>query len=130
MLTYGSISTTDQDFFWVVTAVGFAVLAWASWAWLSALTKQRGDVSRMRPVLRLFALACLLLGIAYLGLINEVVHIYRQGHHYGLRYEAISDFLSILGFCLAALGFWTAAGLVEAGSSLAAESREVEPTIQ
>jgi len=88
----------------------------------------RGDLSGMRRVLRLFALACLLLGVAYLGFVNELIHIYRQPVHFGLRYEVISDSLYIVGFCLAAFGFWTAASVVETGASLSVQSPEEEPS--
>lgn len=134
LLTLASPSSNDEFFYLIVSAIGYAVLAWASWAWLTALSKRQDGASGMRRVLRLFALACLLLGIAYLGLIDEVVHSYLQPSHFGLRAVAISDFLSILGFCLAALGFWTVANVVESGPSPSqnetVESAEVEPTVR
>jgi hypothetical protein len=80
----------------------------------------------MRWVLRLVALACLVLGFAFGGLINEVIELHRQSHHSGLGRQLLSYGLPLVGFCVAALGFWTTARVSDAGSSV--ESREVEPT--
>jgi hypothetical protein len=131
LLAYGSVSPGDQDFYWIVTAIGYGVLAWASSSWLAALTKRQVGVTGMRRVLRLFALACLLLGVAYLGFINEVIELHRH-HDHGIRYQAASDALSLFGFGLAALGFWTSASAVETEASSSEHatpgSRQVEPT--
>jgi hypothetical protein len=80
----------------------------------------------MHLVLRLVAIACLVLGVAYVGLINEVIELHRQPHHSGLRLQLLSYGLPLVGFCLAASGFWTTARVSDAGSSV--ESREMEPT--
>ncbi len=63
----------------------------------------------MRPVLRLVALACLVLGVAYVGLINEFIELDRQLHHSGLQRQLFSYGLSLVGFCVAAFGFGMAA---------------------
>jgi hypothetical protein len=131
LLAYGSISAGDQDFFWIVTALGYGVLAWASSAWLGALSKRPEEASGMHRALRLFALACLLLGVAYLGLINEVIALHRH-HTVGIRYQVISDALSLLGFAMAASGFWTTADAVGTEEPTSKdgtrESRQMEPT--
>ena len=86
----------------------------------------------MRWVLRLVALACLVLGVAYAGLINEIIDLHRQLHHVGLRRQLLSYGLSLFGFCIASLGFWTTASVVEAGAPTSedetAEFSEVETT--
>src|ERR1700722_9702409 len=68
-----SFSPHDYDFYFIVSAVGYVLLGWASWAWLTALSRTREGRTGMRRVLRLVALACLVLGIAYVGLINELI---------------------------------------------------------
>lgn len=131
LLAYASISAGDQDFFWIVTAAGYGVLAWASSEWLAALSKRRHDVSGMPRALRLFAVACLLLGIAYLGFVNEFIALHRH-HTVGIRYQALSDALSLVGFVLAALGFWTTAHAVgsevSTSEDVPGQSRQMEPT--
>jgi len=104
-----AISTNSYDFYLIVTFVGFALFGFASWAWLLALSRRQGGFREMRIALRLFAVACLVSGAAYLGLVNELVDVYRRLHHVGVRTQAIAYGLTILGFCVTALGFWTAA---------------------
>ncbi len=86
----------------------------------------------MRRVLRLVALACLVLGIAYGGLINEFIELQRHIQHGGLRRQLLSYGLTLLGFCIASLGFWTAASVMEAGGTTSdhatGEASEVETT--
>ena len=85
-LRLGSLlSPPGYAFFWIVSAVGYVLLGWASWAWLTALSRTREGRTGMRWVLRLVALACLVLGVAYAGLINEIIDLHRQLHHVGLR---------------------------------------------
>ena len=80
----------------------------------------------MRRVLRLVALACLVLGIAYMGLVNELVEVHRQLDHAQLRRQLVIYGLPLLGYCIASLGFWTAARVSEETSAVA--SHEVEAT--
>jgi hypothetical protein len=117
-LGFASLSPTGYEVFWILSAVGYALLGWASWAWLTALSHTREGRIGMRWVLRLVALACLVLGVAYAGLIDVVIDLQRQLHHVGLRRQLLSYGLSLVGFCVAALGFWTTASVVEAASSL------------
>jgi len=121
-----SFSPHSYHFYLIVSAFGYVLLGWASWAWLTALSRTREGRTGMRWVLRLVALACLVLGIAYVGLINEVIELHRQLHHSGLRRQLLSYGLPLVGFCVAALGFGTAARVSHAGSSV--ESGEMEPT--
>jgi hypothetical protein len=107
LLGFGSTSPSNQNFYWIATAVGFALLGLAFGAWLKTLSTTQAD-PRMRMVFRLFALACLVLGVAYVGLVNELIQLHRQAHHWGLRWQAISDALSMGGFLLAGVGFWIA----------------------
>ena len=125
-LGFASLSPHDYDFYLIVSAVGYVLLGWASWAWLTALSRTREGRIGMRWVLRLVAVACLVLGVAYVGLINEVIELHRQHHHYGLRRQLVSYGLPLVGFCVAAFGFGTAAGASEAGPSV--KSREVDST--
>jgi hypothetical protein len=117
-LGFVSFSPHSYDFFWIVSALGYVLLGSASWAWLTALSRTREGGIGMRWVLRLVALACLVLGIAYVGLINEVIELHRQLHHAGLRRQLLSYGLPLVGFCVAAFGFGTAASTSEAGPSL------------
>ncbi|MGH9919898.1 MAG: hypothetical protein ACRD6W_13670 [Nitrososphaerales archaeon] len=107
------ISQSSEDFYWIVTAIGYALFGCASWAWVGGLSKNTERGAGMRWVLRLVAFACLVLGIAYAGLINEVIELHRQVHHVGLRRMGLSYLLPLLGFCVAAVGFWTAACFVD-----------------
>lgn len=90
-----------------MTAIGYALFGVASWAWLNNLFKTRNAQPGMRIVLRLVALACLVLGVAYVGLFNELIGLHRHPH-VGLRMQGVSYLLSMIGFCLTALGFWIA----------------------
>lgn len=117
-LGFVSFSPHSYDFFWIVSAVGYVLLGSASWVWLTALSRTREGRIGMRWVLRLVALACLVLGIAYIGLINEVIELHRQLHHAGLRRQLLSYGLPLLGFCIASLGFWTTASVSEERSSV------------
>ena len=125
LLGFQSRSPNDQYFYWIVTAIGYGVLAWACWAWLAALSKRPDGASGTLRALRLVALACLLLGIAYLGLIHELIQLHRY-HVGGIRDLGLSDLLSLLGFCMASLGFWTTASA--SGAQASVDTREVEPT--
>lgn len=132
-LGFVSFSPHSYDFYWIVSAVGYVLLGCASWAWLSALTRTTSGGTGMRSVLRLVALACLVLGVAYGGLINEVIELHRRLQHTGLRPQLLTYGLSLAGFCVAALGFWTAAAnVVEPRVSMSEDkttaSTAVEPT--
>jgi hypothetical protein len=133
LLTYWSTSSHDQDFYWIVAAVGYALFAWASWAWLATLAKRRDACPTCVEYSGCSPWHVLVLGIAYLGLINEVIELHRH-HTFGNRAEGISDLVSLLGFSLAALGFWTGGSVVDSWSSLSqsatAETAEVEPTVR
>jgi hypothetical protein len=107
-LALTSANPADRDFYWIASAVGFALLGAASWAWMSRLSRTENRDPGMRLVLWIFAIACLVLGVAYLGFLNELREFYQQAQHPGLRRAVISDSLSLFGFCLAALGFWCA----------------------
>jgi hypothetical protein len=107
-LGFVSFSPHNYDFFWIVSAVGYALLGCASWAWLTALSRSREGGTEMHKVLMLVAIACLVLGVAYAGLINEVIELHRQAHHSGLRRELLSYGLPFVGFWWAAAGFWGA----------------------
>jgi hypothetical protein len=73
----------------------------------------------MRWALRLVALACLVFGVAYVGLINELIELHRTKlYHSGLRRQLLSYGLPLVGFCVAAFGFGTAASVSEAGPSV------------
>jgi hypothetical protein len=102
-----SESPRSENFYWIVTAFGYGLLGVASWVWLNTLFKTTNGHPGMRLVLRLVALACLVLGVAYLGLLNELIELHRH-LHVGLRREGVSYLLSMFGFCLTALGFWIA----------------------
>ena len=118
-LAFFSLFQSSFDFYWIVTAIGYLVLAWALWVWMSALSEKKTGLIGMRRVFLLFAVACSVLGIAYLGLINELIDLHRQAHDLGLRVQAISDGLCIVGFGMATFGFWSvarAAGAGEPGS--------------
>ena len=91
----------------IVSAFGYALLGVASWAWLTNLFKAKDGHPGMRLVLSLVALACLVLGVAYLGLLNELIEVHRH-FHIGLRRQGVSYVSSMIGFCLTALGFWIA----------------------
>lgn len=104
-----SATSPGGDFFLVVSAVGYAGLAFASWVLLSMLSRSANGIPGIRRVLRLFSLASLVLGVAYIGLINEVIRFYRATPHFGFRYLAASVFLPLVGFVVAAVGFLTAA---------------------
>jgi hypothetical protein len=123
-LGVSSFSPSSFDFYLIVSAVGYVLLGWASWVWLTALSRKGEGRTGMRSVLRLVALACLVLGVAYVGLINEVIEIHRRLHHVGLRRQLLSYGLPLVGFCVAAFGFGTAASASEAGPSVI--SREVD----
>ena len=78
-----------------------------------------------RLVLRLFAAGWLVLGAAYLGFLNELrLDYYRYSYHPGLRREVIDEALSVAGYVLAAVGFWTAGRAVAKGTP--SEGVEVE----
>ena len=114
-----SISPGNNYFYWIVTAFGYGMLGFASQAWLFVLSRRTDSLTGMRLVLRLFAVACVVLGVAYLGLLNELrIEHYRFALHFGLRRQVISYSLSMAGSFLAALGFWTA-GAIETRASVA-----------
>ena len=128
LLSYLGSAPLDQTLFWIFTGLGFAVLGCASWAWLSALSRDHGDAAGLCRVLRLFASACGLLGLAYLTGVREIVRLHGMQEHFGLRTLALNDGLSILGFALASLGFWLAGGAVRPGPPVPVESYEAAPT--
>ena len=111
-----------RSFYWIATAFGYALLGVASWAWLNNLFKTKDGHPGMRLVLWLVALACLVLGVAYLGLFYELIEIHRHPH-VGLRRQGVSYLLSMIGFCLTALGFWIAGRTL--GSTWALSTQEV-----
>ncbi|MGD0379710.1 MAG: hypothetical protein ABSC30_06965 [Acidimicrobiales bacterium] len=115
----------SENFYWIVTAFGYALLGVASWAWLNNLFKTKDAYPGMRLVLWLVALACLVLGVAYLGLFNELIEAHRHPH-VGLRRQGVSDLLSMIGFCLTALGFWIAGRVV--GSDEGSQQASGKPT--
>jgi hypothetical protein len=122
-----SPSPSSEDFFWIGTAVGFVLLGVAFWAWLKTLSATENADPRMRMVLRLFAIACLVLGVAYLGLVNELLQLHRKGFHAGLRRQAVSYALSLGGFCGAAVGFWMAS-VMHQSRDAQIKQEVVEPT--
>jgi hypothetical protein len=122
-----SPSQSSQNFYWIATAVGFVLLGVAFWAWLKIWSTPEAD-PRMRIVFRLFAVTCLVLGVAYLGLMNELIHLHRQAPHAGLRRQVVSDVMSLGGFCLAAVGFWMAS-LIPKSRDTRAQPEEPEPTL-
>jgi len=76
LLGIASFSPHDLDFYLIVSALGYVLLGWASWAWLTALSRTRESRTGMLWVLRVVALACLVLGIAHVGLINELIELH------------------------------------------------------
>jgi len=98
----------SQNFYWVATGVGFVLLGVGSWMWLLTLSHRIEGQSELSRVLLVFAVASLVLGIANLGLINEAVDVYRRGFH-AVRHLLLSESLSVFGFAVVALGFWSAA---------------------
>jgi len=116
----------SENFYWIVTAFGYALLGVASWAWLNYLFKAKNGHPGMRLVLWLVALACLVLGVAYLGLFNELIEIHRRQHHVGLRRQGVSYLLSMIGFCVTALGFWIAGRIL--GSDAGSQHARSKPT--
>jgi hypothetical protein len=123
-----SRSPSSQNFYLIATAVGFVLLGVAFWAWLKTWSTSEDADPRTRIVSRLFAGACLVLGVAYLGLVNEVIQLHRQVPHVGLRRQLVSDVLSLGGFCLAAVGFWMASLMPQSRDSQS-HSEEPEPTL-
>ena len=113
LLGYRSVTPGATYTFRIVTSIGYCVLAWASWSWLQTLSRRRDGSLGMRRVLRLFAVACFLLGVAYVGSLNGGIDLYRLPGGIGARGVMASDALSLLGFVLAAVGFWTAGSIVE-----------------
>ena len=116
----------DMNFYFVASALGFVLLGCAFWAWLTALSHTRVGRTEMRWVLRLVAVACLVLGVANAGFINEIIEIHRQPQHPGLRRQLLAYGLPLVGFCMAALGFWSSARSSEVRPEVTA--REMEPT--
>jgi len=121
-----SVSPRSENFYWIVTAFGYGLLGVASWVWLNNLFKTENGHPGMRLVLRLVAVACLVLGVAYVGLFNELIEIHRRFSHQGLRRQAVSYALSMIGFCLAALGFWIAGRVL--GSTTGSQHASSKPT--
>jgi uncharacterized membrane protein YbhN (UPF0104 family) len=122
-----SPSPSSANFFWIVTAVGFVLLGVALWAWLKTLSTAESTDPRMRIVLRLCASACLVLGIAYLGLVNELIQLDRRGFHSGVRRQAVSYALSLGGFCLAAVGFLMVSVMLQSHRPQLRQEEVVEP---
>ena len=65
----------------------------------------------MRWALASVAGACLVLGVAYVGLVNELIELHRRLHHPVLEpsRQAVAYGLSLVGFASASLGFGSAA---------------------
>jgi len=103
-----SLSSGSESFFWVVSALGWVTFGGFSWVWLSALSRSRGRREDMRWALSLIAVACLFLGVAYAGLINELIEVHHRFHG-GIKRQAFAYGLPLLGFCLASVGFGSAA---------------------
>ena len=82
----------------------------------------------MRRVLRLFAAASLLLGLAFLGAINDVFHFNLHERHFGLNAAEVSYLLYLFGFCVAALGFWLTGSVVESARPPESDP-EIEPLV-
>lgn len=124
-LGLNSESPRSENFYWIVTAFGYGLLGVASWVWLNNLFKTKNGHPGIRLVLRLVALACLVLGVAYLGLLNELIELHRR-LHVGLRRQGVSYLLSMIGFCFTALGFWIAGRVL--GSDPGSQHERSEPT--
>jgi hypothetical protein len=96
------------------TALGYAVIACASWAWFKWIETARASLRGLSNVLRLFALGNLLFAIALSAISYSWTHWAISLPYQGRTtpVAAASYSLECFGFLLAALAFWGASSEV------------------
>jgi hypothetical protein len=125
LVVFGWLIRSPGWAFEVATSLGFIMLGMASAALLRAL---RGlSVPGMRLVLRLFALGWLLLGIAYIGSIHYLIHLYGESPHEVLSDVFVSNVLWLTGYCATAAGFLMASLTVPSTTGDGGPPGELEP---
>jgi hypothetical protein len=122
------IPPAGQIFEVIATTLGFTVLGFASWAWLRTLERRPGS-AEIRLPLRLFALGCLVLGVAYLGEVRTLYEMHGQEFHPGLRYFTLNVGASVIGFGMAAVGFWLASMKMKSPATATDDDGDAPSTI-
>jgi len=109
-LSFGTVSgVTGEHFYWIACGLGDLLFGAGLWIWLDQPPRTTGGSGRFRLACRLFSVACLVLGVAYVGLLNELLTLHDHlRYHWGLRRQGLFDIVSMAGFCLAAVGLWIA----------------------
>jgi hypothetical protein len=109
----------SYEIFGTAYTIGYALLAWATWAlfkWIEGFPTPGAGLTK---ALKLFGVANLVFG---LGLVSVTYYwAYEAISHlpYVGRAEQIIPFtggLQLLGFCLVSVGFWSAASKLQTGA--------------
>ena len=103
----------------IATVISFTLLGWAWWSLLAAYPSTPNPHPWIRASLRAFATAAAVLAVGYVALIRDVTADTVQTHGYFILIRGIYEFpdgrpvykglvLTVIGFCVVAIGFWWA----------------------